>query len=117
MTAEKSKLERPLTYGETLKLLEELHKKTELSSVALRVMDYLRRIPICEDYEKALKELGKFKISDFTRVLIVNNCPRTMDELLQVINAFEPKIPDEKILKEILETINSICNCRKLLMK
>lgn len=117
MVSNKGKLIKPLTYSETLKILNELHKKTELSSVALRVMDYLRRLPICEDYEKALESLEPYELSDFTKVLIVNNCPRTLDELLQVLHAFESKTLSENKLKEILNTINSICNCKKLLMK
>ena len=101
---------RNIPYDTVAKLIKELmEKNVELDQLTMRVNEYVNKFNKCKDAEKLVGELKKLGLLEITSVMIANIAPRTKDELKVLMN-FEPEMPSEEKLEEILELINNICS-------
>ena len=71
----------------------------------------MNRVTRCdEDVVEALyNDLKSYGLKEVTISMILNILPQSVDELRTLL-VFEEKVPDENILKEIVEKISQQCS-------
>jgi Uncharacterized protein conserved in archaea len=87
-------------------VLNYLKEEKEVSEVKVKIRELLQKIVKC-DHEKAISlfnELKKFNLREQTVAQIVSICPTSVGELLPLMS-FEQKVPNEEVLKEIVEVV------------
>jgi DNA-directed RNA polymerase subunit F len=98
--------------GIARKLIKEYAKKVggEISELVKTVIEYLDKVSKCSDdaAEEVYNELKKYGLKETSIAMIINIVPQSIDELRTLL-VFEEKIPDEQILKNIVELLNSKC--------
>ncbi len=107
MIGEKVLGEEPITYSETLEILEERKKEEELEFEQRLSYDYVQKFSklSAEDAKKLAEELLEIeKIRKHQAIILVNNMPETPQDI-RLIFAKERTSLDDKTIEEILEII------------
>ena len=98
------------------KLLEKIIKEIEAKEgsvppLLLKTVEYLRMFSKMEPEkaEELEEELKKFNLKPETIVMIINICPKTLDELRTLLTVEERTIDTEEATK-ILEVIQKYCS-------
>jgi len=98
------------------KLLEKYFQKLggNVSELARAVMEYLDRVVKCDEdvAEELYNELKKYGFKEASISMILNIIPQSIDELKALL-VFEESIPDESVIKSIVEEINRSCSGKK----
>jgi len=98
------------------KLLEKYSQKLggNISELARVVMEYLDKVVRCNenDVEELYNELKKYGFKEVTTSMILNIIPQSIDEL-RTLMVFEESIPDENVLKNVVDMINERCGKRE----
>jgi len=102
-----------IPYAVAKKLLEKYAQKLggNVSELVRIVMEYLNNVVKCNEdvIEELYNELRKYELKETTIAMILNILPQTIDEL-KTLMVFEERIPDENMLKEIINMINEQCS-------
>jgi DNA-directed RNA polymerase subunit F len=106
---------RLISNPEALQILKELSEKErerfgEVSFIVQRVLEYLHKfnkVPIerAREFREKLESMG---LKEDSIVMIMNICPRTIDELLILLVNEERSLEKER-LEEILKLVNEYC--------
>lgn len=99
-----------LTYSEVVEILKKfMESEEEFSHMVSRVYEYASKMVKCVSGLEVVKELvGKLGLKEITAVMLVNNCPGSVDEVRALLN-FESKTFDTEELNKVLEILNSCC--------
>lgn len=98
-----------LTYSEVVKLLKKLVDSGEgVSSMMMRVYEYVTRMNKCDRGDEIVSKLIDMGFKEVTAVMLVNNCPKSLDEVRVMLN-FEDRTPDTDVLEKVLEILGSCC--------
>jgi len=101
-----------LPYSAVAKLLKGLMESDEeVTHMVTRVYEYARKVGKCLEADELVNEISKLGLNEITSVIIVNNCPKDLNELRILLN-FESKEPDEGILKKVLDVIGECCRSK-----
>ncbi len=89
---------------------EEKNKGVELPELVKLFEEYIDKVNKCdveriEELYSKLKELG---FRSETVAMMINIRPRILDEL-RILLVFEPTVPDEDVLKKVLELLDEYC--------
>lgn len=100
---------RHLTYSEVAELLKKLMDSSEsVSSMITRVYEYASRMSRCSRGGEVVNELVGMGFKEVTAVMLVNNCPRSLDEVRTLLN-FEDRVPDAEVLDRALKLLSDCC--------
>ncbi|MCS7108150.1 MAG: hypothetical protein RMH77_01040 [Sulfolobales archaeon] len=99
---------RHLTYSEVVEILRKLMESKEFSHMVSRVYEYASKMVKCVDGAKVVEELVKLGLKEITAVMLVNNCPNSVDEILTLLN-FEGRTSEQEELNKISEILKSCC--------
>jgi len=100
---------RNIPYDTVAKLIKELiEKNVELDQLTMRVNEYVNKFNKCRNAEELVNELKNLGLLEITSVMVANVAPKTLDELKSLMN-FEPNVPSEDKLEEIIELIKRKC--------
>ncbi|MEM1695306.1 MAG: RNA polymerase Rpb4 [Desulfurococcaceae archaeon] len=110
---------RMLSNPEALAHLKKYVEKTRETTgtvplLVSRVLEYLSKfskIPI-EKAEELREKLLLKGFKEETVVLIMNTCPRSVDEL-RALMEFEDKVYETSILEDVLNTLSEYCSSEK----
>lgn len=99
-----------LTYSEVARLLKKLIDSGEkVSHMVSRVYEYVSKLSKCSSSDEVVNELtSKVGLREVTAVMLVNNCPNSVDEVRIYLN-FEGKVFDEDSLNEIVDILSKCC--------
>lgn len=99
-----------LTYSEVARLLKKLIDSSEkVSHMVSRVYEYVSKLSKCSSSDEVVNELtSKVGLKEVTAVMLVNNCPNSVDEVRIYLN-FEGKVFDEDSLNEIVDILSKCC--------
>ncbi len=100
-----------LTYSEVAKLIKKLmdYEGSSVSHMVSRVFEYVSKLSKCKEPEPVLNELTNLGLKEVTAVMLVNNCPNSVDEVRALLN-FEEKTADDELLNRILEIVGKCCS-------
>ena len=100
---------RNIPYSTVAKLIRELiDKNVELDQLTMRVNEYVNKFNKCQNAEELVAELKNLGLLEITSVMVANIAPKSVDNLKSLMN-FEPDIPPEDKLEEIIELIKRKC--------
>ncbi len=103
---------RHLTYSEVAELLKNLMSSgEEFSHMVSRVYEYASKMVRCVNGGEVVEELVKLGLKEVTAVMLVNNCPGSVDEVRVLLN-FESKVFESEELERILEILSGCCRQR-----
>lgn len=100
-----------LTYSEVAKLIRKLmdYEGGNVSHMVSRVFEYVSKLSKCDEPEPVVSELINLGLKEVTAVMLVNNCPKSTDEVRAFLN-FEEKAVNEELLNKILEVVSRCCS-------
>lgn len=96
------------------KLLEEfvsqISQRERIPDIIQSMLEYTKTISKCdsEKAEQLYSELKKMNLKEVTIAMIINIRPKIVDELRTLL-IFEDRIPDEEVLKEIIDLLDKYC--------
>jgi len=100
---------RNIPYSTVAKLIRELiDKNVELDQLTMRVNEYVNKFNKCQNAEALITDLKNLGLLEITSVMVANIAPKSVDNLKSLMN-FEPDIPPEDKLEEIIELIKKKC--------
>lgn len=90
--------------------LETMTKYGEIPELVRSMLEYATQLSKCsaDNAEKAYRELINMGFKEITAAMIINIRPRIVDELRTLL-VFESSIPDESVLKKVLEVLDTYC--------
>ncbi|MEM1533495.1 MAG: hypothetical protein QW164_05435, partial [Desulfurococcaceae archaeon] len=108
---EEAHVPNPIAKSMLEKYLKELQAAGLPASVlAHETLEYLRKFSKMsgEEAEELLNELNSFNLRNESKVMIVNICPQTIEELRALL-VLEDKVFDTNELESILSIISKYC--------
>jgi len=100
---------RNIPYSTVAELIRELmDENVELDQLTMRVNEYVNKFNKCQNAEELVAELKNLGLLEITSVMVANIAPKSVDNLKSLMN-FEPDIPPEDKLEEIIELIKRKC--------
>jgi len=89
---------------------EAMSKYSEIPELIRSMLEYATQLSKCsaDNAEKAYREIINMGFKEITAAMIVNIRPRIVDELRTLL-VFESSIPDESVLKKVLEILDVYC--------
>lgn len=74
-----------------------------------RVYEYASKMVRCVNGDEVVNRLIKLGLKEITAVMLVNNCPKSVDEIKLLLN-FEGKTFKDEELDKVLEVLSSCCS-------
>lgn len=108
---EEEYLSNPEAYELLKKTVDKiLEKEGTVSPLLSKTLKYLNKFSkIDPETAKALKnKLEKYGLMKESIVMIINICPKTIEELLSILE-IEKKVYEKEVLDEIIEEIKTSC--------
>ncbi len=89
---------------------ETVTKYSEVPELIRSMLEYATQVSKCdpENAEKVYRELVNMGFKEITAAMIVNIRPRVLDELRTLL-VFETEVPEEDVLKKVLELLDTYC--------
>ncbi len=107
--------EKHVSNPEAKEILEKLVKRLEVTTgtttlLIQRTLDYLRKFSKMEpeDAEALSRELDSFNLKTETKIMLINICPETLDELRPLL-ILEERLIETEEAEKILDVVNKYC--------